>query len=213
MIESKGIILKLVPYRDADLIATVLTTELGKISCLARSARKSKHRFFSGLQVFDSGIFTFSKFKGKNLILEGLTNKTSMNDIGKKPSNFLLASLFSEIIDKIVPDEDPDYSSIVRNLNFTLGKLNKSNQGLDQLCLATWFLIKIASTCGIDPGSTDRVFRKDDLEWYHQLSQNNFVTYTPIEASERGFINLANFIQTSFETNFRILQQLPSPWK
>ena len=61
MSDTPGIILRLNPYRDADYIAVILTKELGKVNCLARSARKSKHRFFSGLQILDSGDFLFSR--------------------------------------------------------------------------------------------------------------------------------------------------------
>lgn len=44
------------PYRDADLIVTLLSRELGKLSALARSARASRRRFGGAL-----GSFTLSR--------------------------------------------------------------------------------------------------------------------------------------------------------
>jgi DNA repair protein RecO (recombination protein O) len=45
-----------VPFRDADLIVTLLAREQGKLSALARSARSSRRRFGGGL-----GSFTLSR--------------------------------------------------------------------------------------------------------------------------------------------------------
>lgn len=42
---ARGYILRLVPYGETDIIATILTRELGIISALAKSARKSVKRF------------------------------------------------------------------------------------------------------------------------------------------------------------------------
>ena len=51
-LSSRAIVLRAVPYRDADLILTLYTRERGRLSALARSARKSKRRFGSALQLF-----------------------------------------------------------------------------------------------------------------------------------------------------------------
>ncbi len=40
-IKVKGIIIKEIPYKDNDKIITILTDELGKISCMAKGAKKS----------------------------------------------------------------------------------------------------------------------------------------------------------------------------
>jgi len=44
--------LRTVDYRDADQIVTFLTRDFGKLAAIARSAKKSRHRFGGALQAF-----------------------------------------------------------------------------------------------------------------------------------------------------------------
>lgn len=48
---TEALVLRVVPYRDADLIVTLFTRAYGKISAIARSARKSKKRFGAALSI------------------------------------------------------------------------------------------------------------------------------------------------------------------
>lgn len=48
---TDSVVLRAVPYRDADLIVTLFTRAHGKISAIARSARKSKKRFGAALSL------------------------------------------------------------------------------------------------------------------------------------------------------------------
>lgn len=49
---TKALLLRAVPYRDSDVVATLLTPELGVITALARGARKSVKRFGAALDYF-----------------------------------------------------------------------------------------------------------------------------------------------------------------
>ena len=50
LVQTHAVMLRKVNYRDADLILTVFTEALGKISCLARGARRSTKRFAGALE-------------------------------------------------------------------------------------------------------------------------------------------------------------------
>jgi DNA repair protein RecO (recombination protein O) len=52
---TPAIVLRAIPYGDADRVVTLLTREAGKISALARGARKSVKRFGAGLGLFGVG--------------------------------------------------------------------------------------------------------------------------------------------------------------
>lgn len=47
---AHALLLQRVNYRDSDLIATLLCKELGKVTCLARAARRSTRRFGGALE-------------------------------------------------------------------------------------------------------------------------------------------------------------------
>lgn len=49
---TAALVLRRTPYRDADLVVTLFTEELGQVSALARAARKSQRRFGGGLEPF-----------------------------------------------------------------------------------------------------------------------------------------------------------------
>ncbi len=52
-LRTDAIVVRRVAYGEADLIVTLYTRELGKISALARSARRSRKRFGGGLELFN----------------------------------------------------------------------------------------------------------------------------------------------------------------
>ncbi|RMH42433.1 MAG: DNA repair protein RecO [Deltaproteobacteria bacterium] len=52
---TDALLLRAVPYRDADLIVTLLSRDLGKLSALARGARRSSRRFGARLALFTVG--------------------------------------------------------------------------------------------------------------------------------------------------------------
>lgn len=51
-ISARALVLRSVPYRDSDVVLTLFTDERGKVSALARGARKSRRRFGAGIGLF-----------------------------------------------------------------------------------------------------------------------------------------------------------------
>jgi DNA repair protein RecO (recombination protein O) len=49
---TAALVLRRTPYRDADLVVTLFTENLGQVSALARAARKSQRRFGGSLEPF-----------------------------------------------------------------------------------------------------------------------------------------------------------------
>lgn len=61
IINTQGIVLKSVPYKENDLILTIFSRKLGKISVMARGAKKSKSSLLSSSQIFAYSNFTLKK--------------------------------------------------------------------------------------------------------------------------------------------------------
>jgi DNA repair protein RecO (recombination protein O) len=51
-ISTEGIILKRINFSEADRILTVLTSNNGQVSMLAKGVRKSKSKLAGGLEIF-----------------------------------------------------------------------------------------------------------------------------------------------------------------
>ncbi|NLB77281.1 MAG: DNA repair protein RecO [Clostridiaceae bacterium] len=63
VIKTKGLVIKEVSYDDSDKMLTLITEDLGKISVLARNAKKSGSRTSYGTQVLTFGEYVL--FKGR----------------------------------------------------------------------------------------------------------------------------------------------------
>ncbi|MEG0050633.1 MAG: DNA repair protein RecO [Terrisporobacter sp.] len=61
IINTQGIVLKAVTYKENDLILTIFTRKLGKIAAIARGAKKSKSALLSSSQIFAYANFTLKK--------------------------------------------------------------------------------------------------------------------------------------------------------
>jgi DNA repair protein RecO (recombination protein O) len=64
---TESIVLRAVPFREADLVVTLFTRDRGKISGLARAARRSQRRFSGGLPLFTVGRAELRERRGGEL--------------------------------------------------------------------------------------------------------------------------------------------------
>jgi DNA repair protein RecO (recombination protein O) len=62
-------VLRRTPYRDADLVVTLFTENMGQISALARAARKSQRRFGGSLEPFHTLTAELEETRGAELMM------------------------------------------------------------------------------------------------------------------------------------------------
>lgn len=71
LIKSKGVVIKTQDYKENDKLVWLYTEEYGKISCIARGAKKSKSKFLSITLPLCYGEYVFFKGKGLANLQEG----------------------------------------------------------------------------------------------------------------------------------------------
>ena len=64
LIKTKGVVLAETNYSETDKILTILTYNLGKISCIAKGARRIQSRFLAYSQIFAFSDFLLFKGSG-----------------------------------------------------------------------------------------------------------------------------------------------------
>lgn len=64
LIKTKGIVLTESNFSETDKILTILTYDLGKISCIAKGARRNQSRFLASSQLFAFSDFVLYKGSG-----------------------------------------------------------------------------------------------------------------------------------------------------
>lgn len=104
ILNTQGIVLRAVRYKESDVILTLFTRKLGKVSAIAKGAKKNKSSLLSSSQLFSYSNFTLKK--------QGNMYKVTQSDIIKSFYNIsydIEAFSYATYITKLVE------SSILEN--------------------------------------------------------------------------------------------------
>jgi len=146
---SPAIILRRVEFGDYDLILTLFTLERGKISAIAKSAKKSTRRFGGILEIFSVLDVVCSSGKGGNLvILQEADLINSLADIRTDFNKTAYANYWSEIVNAWA-ENDAKQERLYRLLYYVLGQIDSGHVSSEILSIL--FLMRFASIAGICP--------------------------------------------------------------
>lgn len=151
-LETRGIVLATTPVRDADLIITVLSPELGKISCVVRGARGSKKRFLGGFDLFDAGSFKLTRGSGE----ESLYNLSAVRDREPWPSlrqdldKFSYAVYCLEITAGLAADGDSSAGELYPPLFTSLRLINRAGRAAEVRAIAVYFNLLALQLAGFN---------------------------------------------------------------
>jgi DNA repair protein RecO (recombination protein O) len=106
--QSRALLLRSVDYRDSDRIVTLLTEDYGKMSALARGARKSQRRFGGALQPYVLMNVYFRPGRGELAHLERVSVDRSFHEILRSLGAIGAAGAALAVIRERVPDHEPE---------------------------------------------------------------------------------------------------------
>lgn len=98
-INTDGIVLKSIKYEESDSIVVIFTRKLGKISVLAKGARRSKSTFLSGTQVFSYSNFSIRR-NGNMYKLNQCEVKQSFYNLSYNMDTLAHASYISSLVEQ-----------------------------------------------------------------------------------------------------------------
>lgn len=147
LIKVKGIVIKEIPYKDNDKIITLLTDELGKISCMAKGAKRTNSPILANCQYLVYSEFVL--YKGKSFYY--INSATIINMFYKLRTDFdkLQAVFDLTKLLQITTDENQDTSKILKlflNTIYVIENMEK-NRGL----VDSAFRIRLFSLLGFSP--------------------------------------------------------------
>jgi DNA repair protein RecO (recombination protein O) len=106
---TDAVVLRLGEYGEADRVVTLLTATRGKMSALAKGARKSQRRFGGALSLFGHGEAMLRERQGQDLaILEGLHSARGFSRLGQELGRFGHASYACELCRELCPPHEPE---------------------------------------------------------------------------------------------------------
>ena len=140
-------VLRLVPYRDADLVVTLLTQHHGLISLMARGARKSQKRFSGALDYLTLIRATFKKPRSGMGTLTAAESARSYEKIRGDLAGYHLAMHFFEVT-RLATREGDDANEPFLLLGHLLTLLER---GGDRTSALRIFHLKTISHLGYAP--------------------------------------------------------------
>ena len=101
-LSTPAIVLRAVNYGEADRIVTLFGRETGRVSALARGARKSQRRFAGGLGLCAVGVASLRERPGADLLtLEGFDTTVSHPTLGTDVARMAHAAYVAELVTKL----------------------------------------------------------------------------------------------------------------
>jgi DNA repair protein RecO (recombination protein O) len=144
--KAEGIVVRTTDYGEANKILTVYTREAGKISIMARGAKKSKSRFTAVSQLFTYGYFLYQIGSGMGSLQQGdLIN--SFRVIREDLAKTAYAVYLAELLDRLTEDKEPNNYLF----EMMLHALKWMEEGKDPDIIARLFEMKMLYVAGCRP--------------------------------------------------------------
>ncbi len=151
-IEGEAIVLRAVDFGESDLIAHLLLPQVGRLTVIAKHARKSRKRFPGSLDLFNHIRVRVSRKRPTGLgFLEHAALIDPFLHLRQDPARYALASYLLELMDRMAP-EDGAHSDMLRLFDFALSALKGLAHGHPDGRMKLFFELRAFEALGLRPG-------------------------------------------------------------
>lgn len=147
VLDTQGIVLRAVKYKDRDLILTIFTRKYGKVSAIAKGAQGQKSRFLSSSQLFSYNNYNLRKQKDMFSIYQA-NNIKSFYNISMDFESFSYASFIVKLVEGNIIEGQPNnrlFELLVQTLFLYSERIDSHMLVLDS------FLLKFVDYMGYRP--------------------------------------------------------------
>lgn len=150
---TSAVLVRRIAYGDYDLILTFFSIDRGKITLIAKSAKKSKKRFAGILEPFSELELVSTSGKGKGLsILQEAALLQPFSEIRKNIVKTAYASYWTELVNEWMEDGQPQ-KDLYSLLTEALHQLDASL--LPEADISVLFQIRFIAMAGLLPNLAD----------------------------------------------------------
>ncbi len=173
---TDAILLKRIEYGDHDLILTLLTRERGKISTIAKSAKKSVKRFGGILEPFSmlTVVCTAPRRSGGMPVLQEASIATPLPHIRSDIYRTAHASYWAELI-MVWAESEQQQDAVYRLLAECLARLDRGGTE-DAAFLSVVFQMQFLNLAGLPPNLRHCAICRNDVD---QLAGDQFQFHIP----------------------------------
>lgn len=144
--KAEGIVIRTVPYGEADVVLTLYTREAGKVAVMAKGAKKPKNRLAGAAQPFVYGIFLYYSSSGMSSLNQADIIK-SYRHIREDLWKASYIAYAAELLDKLTNDRETN--PFLFELFWQI--LEHVEEGDDAETLIRIFELKMTDAAGIKP--------------------------------------------------------------
>jgi DNA repair protein RecO (recombination protein O) len=107
-IEDTGVVLRATPVRESDLLVTLYTSQHGRLSAVARGARRSQRRFAGALSLLVLARYQLARTRGELWALDSADIVREWTSLATDVIAHAHASYAAELVGALVPAEQPE---------------------------------------------------------------------------------------------------------
>lgn len=146
--ETDAVVLNCIEHGESDVIVTLFCQDVGRLSAIAKGAKKSKKRFVNKLELFSFLHITYQQKANRSLaFLAEADLHTGFLQIRQDLQIYSSASIIREFLLLGIRENEPDLS-IFRLCLWALHNLDKQQPPMTVLCL---FLVRFYDHIGYRP--------------------------------------------------------------
>lgn len=190
---SETFVLRTYPFREADLIVSFLTRDLGKLRGVARRARRPKSPFGSGLERLSQVRMAYFQKENAELVsLSGCELIESQFGLQSEYAMSVVLDYFTEVTEQVLPGHEPN-EKFFRLLASVLAYLRT---GGNQWTAASYFSVWTVRLLGLWPEA--RV-SEETAEIVHEMFEKPIGSLEPRDWSKATASDLRHALIRTME--------------
>ena len=143
---TTGLVLRQTVTKETDLILTVLTPDLGRISVIAKGARSKKSKYSAACQLLTYSEMTLTE-RGDWYYLNEASTVALFDGVRQDIVLLSLGSYFAELCEAVcTPEAAPELLRLLLNALYALAELHK-----DATVVKTAFTFRLMAQSGFEP--------------------------------------------------------------
>ena len=148
ILKTEALVLKTMDFRETSRIATFYTRDYGKLSGVLKGIRRDPRKFGSSVEKFSLNEIVFYQYRSADLhLISQCDMRQDFYPIRQDLKKIMAASYMAELIEKILPSEEPNQELFDVLLDF----LNSLAEARDIDFLIYMLQIKVLSLSGFRP--------------------------------------------------------------
>jgi DNA repair protein RecO (recombination protein O) len=145
---TRGLILKVTGHGESDKIVTFYSPDTGRVTAIAKGAKRSRKRFVNKLEEFTLLAITYRPSRtGGLLFLSEAELQNPFLSLRNMHKRYIAATLACELIMRFTSEHDPD----AEIFSLLLWQIDAVNRGFPPLQATALFHLRLLGACGYQP--------------------------------------------------------------